>query len=645
MYSTTDAYQTAIRQPVRGQESVSGVLTLRDGTVLTLTHADILSDSLTVDRQCVSGENLAFGCAYAAQTVFRIPTQIGDMMIDRQTVSGAAVSFSYKLQMTPMTSQSIPLGIFTVTKASQKEGVLTVTAMDAMIAFDRDYVMYMHGTPYHTLANACEVCGVSFGMTEAQITAMPNGNLNFNSSIFDKTHPTYRQVIGYVAQILGGFAEINRLGQLVIRSYQTEQTDMIPADCRMNHQLSNRKITYRGVQFDTQNGAVTATNNNNGRLLSVAGNPIIWYGEKASRQSIVNAAKTAIENVSYTPGELEWQGDPAIDCGDLIGVPTEHKNLFDTESAKIQTSSGFISDSYGKIENGVYTSKIGGYWKTVCLSMPDWVGFAAGHTYTVSCLAKADENDGNKTVSIGFIKENGQSITLFRQLTEYGVFEKTQFAFQVTESMKPLIVLQVYGSAQKYSDMNMQFKQIMVTDGTDTAFVPYVDPASLLVTSLTWRYHGLQQLKSSGTEQEETQSVTERETENLKKELATGAVSILSATNAANPIAITVPAYDVKLAEMTVDALVDTDALLCVSATVTTDQNGILSLSVKVGNTERIYHPAQNISGTKTTISACYPLSLVAGENTIGVYAKMSENSATCYTGDANMTLIGTGIE
>ena len=55
MYPVSQAYKTAIRARTR-TDSVTGALTLKDGTVLPLQPQDLISGSLTLDNQCVTGE-------------------------------------------------------------------------------------------------------------------------------------------------------------------------------------------------------------------------------------------------------------------------------------------------------------------------------------------------------------------------------------------------------------------------------------------------------------------------------------------------------------------------------------------------------------------------------------------------------------
>mgnify|MGYP006939866045 CR=1 FL=1 len=76
IYSVSDAYKTAIRARTR-TDRVTGTLTLPNGTVLNLDAADLMSGSLTLDNQCVTGEELAFGCAYLGQAALKGYARVG----------------------------------------------------------------------------------------------------------------------------------------------------------------------------------------------------------------------------------------------------------------------------------------------------------------------------------------------------------------------------------------------------------------------------------------------------------------------------------------------------------------------------------------------------------------------------------------
>ena len=75
MYPVSESYKTAIRAHTR-TDRVTGILTLTDGTVLALGAADLLSGTLTIDNQCVTGEELEFGCVYLGQAALNLRTAL-----------------------------------------------------------------------------------------------------------------------------------------------------------------------------------------------------------------------------------------------------------------------------------------------------------------------------------------------------------------------------------------------------------------------------------------------------------------------------------------------------------------------------------------------------------------------------------------
>ena len=93
MYPVSERYKTAIRARAR-TDRVTGTLTLTDGTVLALGVQDFMSGSLTLDNQCVTGEELAFGCVYLGQAAFSLRTSLS-----RYAFYGAKLVLRYELQL------------------------------------------------------------------------------------------------------------------------------------------------------------------------------------------------------------------------------------------------------------------------------------------------------------------------------------------------------------------------------------------------------------------------------------------------------------------------------------------------------------------------------------------------------------------
>lgn len=114
MYPVSERYKTAIRARAR-TDRVTGTLTLTDGTVLALGVQDFMSGSLTLDNQCVTGEELAFGCVYLGQAAFSLRTSLS-----RYAFYGAKLVLRYELQLPGGSWEAVPLGVYTVAEAERK---------------------------------------------------------------------------------------------------------------------------------------------------------------------------------------------------------------------------------------------------------------------------------------------------------------------------------------------------------------------------------------------------------------------------------------------------------------------------------------------------------------------------------------------
>ena len=71
------------------------------------------------------------------------------------------------------------------------------------------------GTAYGMMALCSTACGVELAQTQAEIEALPNGS-ELLSIYPENDIETYRDVLYFTAQVLGGFFCINRAGKLGI---------------------------------------------------------------------------------------------------------------------------------------------------------------------------------------------------------------------------------------------------------------------------------------------------------------------------------------------------------------------------------------------------------------------------------------------
>ena len=135
---------------------MTGTLTLTNGTVLNLDAADLMSGSLTLDNQCVTGEELAFGCAYLGQAALNLRT-----VLSRHAFFGAKLVLHYGLQLPGGRWETVPLGVYTVAEAERRALYVSIKAYDNILALQQKYDgTTMQGTAYALLGQIAAACGL-----------------------------------------------------------------------------------------------------------------------------------------------------------------------------------------------------------------------------------------------------------------------------------------------------------------------------------------------------------------------------------------------------------------------------------------------------------------------------------------------------
>ena len=216
MYPVPESYRQAMAAAVRS-ERLRGALALADGGVLTFGPADLMSGSVTLDDQCVTGEELQFGCVYLGQAAFQLRTSLS-----RYRLYGAQLTLTYGLQLADGSWFDLPLGVYTVAEAERTSLCVAIHAYDNILKLDGDYTgPALQGTPYDMLCQIAEHCGLAVGMTGAEMAAWPNAGETFQLDTQDGC-ATWRDCLAAVAQVVGAFGAADRAGALVLRRFAAE---------------------------------------------------------------------------------------------------------------------------------------------------------------------------------------------------------------------------------------------------------------------------------------------------------------------------------------------------------------------------------------------------------------------------------------
>ena len=214
MYEPSAGFYSAVIKAQARRLVWHGTLTDTDGTDHTFTADNIAANSGTITQAVASNTDIELGTVYASQ--LDIGLYIDDIGVNRAKIYGGKITLSCTASTGDgLTSGEVPVGVFNITEATQNGEVCTITAYDNMINFDREYLGVSGiATPFNWASNFCAKCGVTFGMTEAQVLALPNGGISL-TLIWNDDIETYRDALSHLAAAVGSVATINRSGALV----------------------------------------------------------------------------------------------------------------------------------------------------------------------------------------------------------------------------------------------------------------------------------------------------------------------------------------------------------------------------------------------------------------------------------------------
>lgn len=315
MYQVTDAFLDAVRANTR-KYYWTGQITTTDGAVYDFDQEDIVKGSGYITSQCCGSSEIELGSVYAAEMGISLFSDI-----DRYTLPDAVVTLSYHLQISDGTYEEVPMGIFEVSEANRKAKSLEIKAYDYMVRFEKSFKGFESvGNAYDFMVLCSTACKVELAQERDTIEALPNGAENL--SIYpDSDIETYRDVLYYVGQVLGGFFVINREGKLELRKYTADPVLTVEQKHRFSSSFSDYITKYTAVSsanMRTQIAEYYALETDDGLTMNLGVNPLLQFGLEETRKQLCENILADISVVNYVPFDTDTIGNPALDVGDIL---------------------------------------------------------------------------------------------------------------------------------------------------------------------------------------------------------------------------------------------------------------------------------------------------------------------------------------
>lgn len=315
MYPVSENYLSAIQANTRNFYYEGEIIT-KNGAKYRFRNKDIVKGSGYISNQCCDDTEVSIGTVYAAEMGISLY-----LPIDRYTLEDAEIRLSFFLQLPDGTYEEVPMGIFDISEATRSIKFITLKGYDHMLRFEKDFAdKVSSGTAFQLLELACSECDVELAHTQEEVESWENGDtiLGFYP---ENDIETWRDVLYYVAQVLGRFCTINRSGQLELRKYGATPVMTIPSTQRYTSSFSDFITRYTAVNSTnsrTQTAEYYALDPDDGLTMNLGINPLLQFGLEETRKRLITNILNDISEINYVPFESDTIGNPAFDLGDVI---------------------------------------------------------------------------------------------------------------------------------------------------------------------------------------------------------------------------------------------------------------------------------------------------------------------------------------
>lgn len=316
MYPITSAGLAALREDV--VQSVNILCTPTKGTAFNITDKDIIG-AVTVDWSSVTGSKLDLGSACMSELSFTLENTDGTF--DDKVFEGAQLYVTTSFS-TGSTTETVPIGYYTVDSPPRKLRSIKITAYDRMAKFNRAYdtELAYPATLYQIVADACTKCGVS--------QKLPTNTLHRGVSIPKRPEAdnlTYRQVLVWAAELMGVSLYIDYDGKLTGGWYATNaKHTVIKASDRFtsgNTDFAENSIVFSGVRIvgndENKTEYLAGTKD---YAFNIEGNLLAQSDMNLS--TLATELKTARCSLTYTPMSCTTHSFPHLRPLDIMKFET-----------------------------------------------------------------------------------------------------------------------------------------------------------------------------------------------------------------------------------------------------------------------------------------------------------------------------------
>lgn len=328
MYPVSELYKNKIQENSRTFKTIIEIQ--HSNGVLFLSDRDLALGTLVYTESSQAGEDFTIGSTVASNISFEILNKplysniefMGATVIvtiGLETIQGMGLTYEDLKQYTydelrqftygqiSGVYEYVPLGRFNIDDVNKQKNTIGLKAIDNMINLDKPYSLSKLGYPATLYQIYVDICNVA----DVQVGTVTFPNKDYIVQERPSNDLTFRDVLGYIAELAGCFAKTNRNGAITLEWYKPSGIILTPHN-RSNFKPSDDIVQIKGIMATVDDTTYLAGSED--YAIDLTENPLLQGGYEIVLPNIFNNVKDTI----FTPYTSDWQGNPAIQAGDII---------------------------------------------------------------------------------------------------------------------------------------------------------------------------------------------------------------------------------------------------------------------------------------------------------------------------------------
>lgn len=293
----------------------------KSGVKYIISDDEFSGGTVKIEKKSVSGSSFDIGECYINNATITI--------IDKENkysenFNNAELSLFFGVKNASLKlDEEIQLGKFIIPTDTTIRKIASIQLVgDSMLSkFDvSTNGVATSGKPYALVSWCCDICGVELALTEAEFNALSkNTSYTFYISE-DSAIETYRDIIMYVSQIIGGFATDTNDGKLTFKTYNvSNSTFNINNDTIASSKLGDSSYKLDGMTIQYNNKVLYIHGDSNSvYTLDLESNPLFDKLDEELVVTICNNIWLNLSDLTFRGFDFQYNGNPAIECGDIL---------------------------------------------------------------------------------------------------------------------------------------------------------------------------------------------------------------------------------------------------------------------------------------------------------------------------------------